>query len=154
MEREVGVQARVQWRDPFGRFAQEINDGAEKAAHDAALRGAELSRRFAPTGRKRRLVRAIKVVKGLRQQARWVVEGTPELLKIAVAQEAGARPHVIESKSGGALANKQDKFFAPSGRVQHPGNPPVRFMERARKIVASELVVITKKRMPHGRNRS
>jgi hypothetical protein len=153
MKREVGVQARVQWRDPFGQFAREINEGAEKAAHDAALRGAELSRQFAPTGRKRSIVRAIKVVKGLRQQARWVVEGTPELLKIAAAQETGARPHIIESHGGGPLANKDEKFYAQSGRVRHPGNPAVHFMKRARLIVARELVVLTKKRMPNDRHR-
>lgn len=151
MEREVGITARVQWRDPLGRFEKAIQDGAEKAAFDAAKRGAELSREFAPVGTKRRIIRAIKVVKGLRGQARWVVVGTPELLKIAAAQETGAVPHTIRSHDGGPLANKEEGFFAKSGEVRHPGNPAVRFMERARKIVASELVVITKRRMPGGK---
>jgi hypothetical protein len=149
MQESVGITARVQWRNPLGRFERAIQEGAEKAAFDAAKRGAELSRDFAPTGKRRRLVSAIKVVKGLRGQARWVVSGSPELLKIAAAQESGARPHVIRSKDGGPLANKEDNFFARSGEVRHPGNPAIHFMERARKIVASELVVITKKRMPH-----
>lgn len=152
MEESVGITARVQWRDPLGRFERAIQSGAEKAAFDAAKRGAELSREYAPKGRTRRLVKAIKVVKGLRASARWVVEGPPELLKVAAAQEGGARPHIIRSHSGGPLANKKEKFFAPSGEVHHPGNPAVHFMERARLIVARELVVITKKRMPHGRH--
>jgi len=149
MEESVGITARVQWRNPLGHFERAIQEGADKAAYDAAKRGAELSREFAPTGKKRRLVRAIKVVKGLRGQARWVVEGTPELLKIAAVQESGARPHIIRSGDGGPLANKEDNFFAPSGEVRHPGNPAVHFMQRARLIVAKEMVVITKKRMPH-----
>jgi hypothetical protein len=146
---KVGVTARVQWRDPFGKFAERIRDAASESAYDIAKRGAELSASYAPK-KTRRLMRAIKAIKGLAGQARWVVEGTPDLLKIAAAQETGARPHVIRSGDGGPLANKEEKFFAPSGEVKHPGNPAIRFMERARRELAREAVVIVGKRMPKG----
>jgi hypothetical protein len=140
----VGVTARVQWRDPFGRFAMQLREAGDESAYDLAKDGAKLSAAYAPT-KTRRLVRAIKAVKGLTGQARWVVEGDPKLLRYAAAQETGARPHIIQSHDGGPLANKEEKFFARSGRVRHPGNPAVHFMQRARVEIARKAVVTVRK---------
>ena len=151
MEESVGVTARVQWRDPLGRFAERVREAGDEAAYDLAKEGAKLSAAYAPK-KTRRLVRAIKAVKGLVGQARWVVEGDPELLRYAAAQETGAAAHTIESKDGGALANKEDGFYARSGKVRHPGNPAVRFMERARVELARKAVVVVRKRLPKERS--
>lgn len=149
MEENVGVTARVQWRDPLGRFAERVREAGDTAAYDLAKEGAKLSAVYAPK-KTRRLVKAIKAVKGLLGQARWVVEGDPKLLTYAASQETGARPHTIESEDGGPLANEEDGFFARSGKVRHPGNPAVRFMERARIEMARKAVVVVGKRMPKG----
>jgi hypothetical protein len=149
-EGNVDLTMRVQWRDPFGQFAERIREGADTAAYDLAKEGAALSAAYAPQKTKR-LMKAVKAVKGLSGQARWVVQGDPKLLRIAAAQETGARPHDIESHGDGPLANKEDGFFARSGKVRHPGNPATWFMKRARLEVARKAVVTVAKRMPKGR---
>lgn len=150
MEESVGVTARVQWRDPIGRFVERIREAGDESAYELAKEGAKLSAVYAPK-RTRRLVKAIKAVKGLVGQARWVVEGDPKLLTYAASQETGARPHTIESQDGGPLANKEEGFFARSGKVGHPGNPPTHFMERSRIEMARKAVVVVAKKLPKGR---
>jgi hypothetical protein len=158
MEENVGLTMHVQWRDPLGRFAKQIEEGATDAADDIAKEGARLSAKYAPKGRTRRLAGAIFAVKGVRGQARWAVEGGDKLLTIAASQEGGSRPHIIESHDGGPLANKarpgvngRKGFYAKSGRVRHPGTDAIHFMRRARQEMAARAVVMTKRRMPKGR---
>jgi hypothetical protein len=156
-EWDVGVTARVQWRDPLGRFAERIRDGADTAAYDLAKEGAALSAVYAPK-RTKRLMRAIKAVKGLVGQAKWVVEGDNKLLTYAASQESGSRAHDIDSHDGGPLANKKvpgvkgrKGFFARSGHVHHPGTEATHFMERARLEIARKAVVVVRRRMPGGK---
>jgi hypothetical protein len=66
MEENVGLTMHVQWRDPLGRFAKQIEEGATDAADDIAKEGARLSAKYAPKGRTRRLAGAIFAVKGVR----------------------------------------------------------------------------------------
>lgn len=154
----VGLTMHVQWRDPLGRFAAQVEEGATLAADDIAKEGARLSARYAPKGRTRRLAGAIKAVKGVAGQARWFVEGGDKLLTIAASQESGSRAHIIESRDGGPLANKERPgvngrkgFYAKSGRVRHPGTDAIHFMQRARREMAARAVVMTGRRMPKRR---
>jgi hypothetical protein len=151
MEENVGLTTRVQWRDPLGQFAERIRQAGDESAYELAKEGAKLSAVYAPK-KTRRLMKAIKAVKGLIGQARWVVEGDPKLLTYAASQETGARPHTIESGDGGPLANKEDGFFARSGKVKHPGNPATHFMERARIEMARKAVVVVAKKLPKRRS--
>lgn len=143
----VGVTSRVQWRDPLGRFAERIREAGSESAYDIAKEGARLSAVYAPK-RTKRLVRAIKAVKGLVGQARWAVEGDNKLLTYAASQEGGSVAHDIDSHDGGPLANKKEKFFARSGHVHHPGTKALHFMERARLEMAARAVVLVRNRMP------
>lgn len=141
---DVQVTARVQWRDPFGRFAAQLREAGDESAYELAKEGAKLSRAYAPK-KSRRLMRSIKAVKGLFGQAKWRVEGDPKLLRYAASQETGAVPHIIKSHDGGPLANKKEKFYARSGRVRHPGNVALHFMERARIETARKAVTTVRK---------
>lgn len=146
----VELTMRVQWRDPLGRFAERIQEAGEDSAYDLAKRGAKLSRNYAPK-KTRSLMKAIKAEKGLRGLARWTVVGDDKLLTIAASQEGGSRPHRIKSHDGGPLANKEERFFARSGEVRHPGTDAIHFMKRARQELAAVAVTITRSHMPRGR---
>lgn len=142
MNAPVEVSARVFFRDPFGRFMEQIDDAAEKTAYAAAKRGANLSKVFAPK-RTVRLASAIYAYRhGTGKTAGWKVTGVP----YAASQEEGARPHAIGA-DGQVLANEADNFGPVQGPVQHPGNPATHFMEKARKQVASELIGIMRANM-------
>jgi hypothetical protein len=133
------MTVRVQWRDPFGRFIEQINDDADKVAYAAAKRGALLSKIYAPK-KTLRLASAIFAYRVGRKLAGWKVEGVP----YAEAQEKGAQPHLIGSE-GKALANPDDNFGPVAGPVRHPGNPATRFMEKARLQIARELITMARK---------
>lgn len=135
---QVDVTSRVYWRDPFGKFLGDLHENAEQLAYAAALRGAFLSRVYAPK-RTLRLVREIGVYRAGRQQAGWKVAGVP----YAAAQEEGARPHQI-GQEGQILGNKKDNFGPIRGPVHHPGNPATHFMERAREEVARQMITMAR----------
>lgn len=142
MRSTTDVTARVQWRDPFGRFMEQINNDADRAAYAAAKRGALLSKVLAPK-KTLRLASAIFAYRVGSKLAGWKVQGVP----YAEAQEKGARAHLIGTEFGTTLVNEAEGFGPVMGPVRHPGNPATRFIERARVQIARELIDIARREL-------
>lgn len=127
---DVTVTTRVQWRNALGQFSNDIDRAGELAIEEASREGAALAAAMAPK-KSGWLAGAIEAF-GAGASGGWRFTGVPH----GMAQEKGARPHPIplEDDPDKILANKAEGFFA-KGQVQHPGNPAVRFMQRAYDLV-------------------
>lgn len=137
----VEITTSVHWRDEFGRFARAIDTAGDRATLEAANKGAFLAAAFAPK-RSLKLAGSIQSFIIAAGQGGWMA-GSGH----ALPQEHGARPHPIDSHDGGPLANKETGFYAPSGHVDHPGNPATHFMLRAFEIVQADMKKILRRNM-------
>lgn len=120
---DVTVSTRVQWRNGLGQFSDDIDRAGVLAIEEVSREGAALAAAFAPK-KKGRLAAAIEAFAS-GGSGGWRFSGIP----YGMAQEKGASAHSI-GEEGQILANKEEGFFA-RGPVPHPGNPAVRFMQRA-----------------------
>lgn len=130
----VGFSTRVQWRDEFGRYAQALDTGAQRAQSEASEVGAALASALAPK-------RSGLLASTIRAIGHGFAVGTG----YALAQEKGAGPHPIGA-AGQVLAG--DDFGPTRGPVVHPGNPATHFMRDALRMVNQRLMGIIRSNMP------
>jgi len=139
---EVQVTSEIVWRDSLGRFAKQIDEGADLAVTEAVGKGAEYAKIICPkdTGHTASTIDGVFLGSG---KGAIVAGGATKLL------ESGTRPHVIESKEGpfGILANKRKNFFSRHA-VMHPGTKPNDFLSKALAAINREIMDLVKKRMP------
>lgn len=132
---EIGISARVQWRDEFGRFAQALDVGAKRSQEEASNIGAALAAALAPR-------RSGALAGSIHSTGHGFATGA---LPEAEPQEFGAGPHSIGAP-GQVLAG--DDFGPVRGPVQHPGNPATRYMRDALRLVNARLMSIVRANMP------
>lgn len=134
---DVGFSVRVQWRDEFGRYAQALSVGAQRAQQEASDVGAVLAAGLAP-----------KRSGFLASTIRSTGAGFAVAASYALAQEKGAGPHLIGASFNAILVNEAEGFGPVLGPVVHPGNPATHFMRDALKLVNARLMGIIRSKMP------
>lgn len=134
MDATVSVEAT--YVSHADQFSEHVHVAADRVVTRAAQRGSFISKVLAP---KRTLKLASMIRTGVYGPGVGAWSVGP--LKYALAQEKGARRHVIESHEGpgGVLANKADGFYSAHA-VMHPGNPGIHFLLRAYEQVKLELL--------------
>jgi hypothetical protein len=142
MDSHVGISSEVHYRDHLGRFAAAIEDGAQRAMVSSASDGARIAAALAPK-RTRKLAGSIVPFVISPHEVGWKF-----ISAYGMAQEKGARPHIIApAEPDDILANKEDDFFA-RGPVMHPGNPAVHFMRDSYRIISSRMMAKLRRNMP------
>lgn len=134
---EVGFSTRVQWRDEFGRYAQSLDVGAERAQSESSEIGAVLAAALAPK-------RSGFMASTIRSTGHGFMAGAG----YAAAQEEGAGPHLIGTGFDSVLVNEAEGFGPVLGPVLHPGNPATHFMRNALRMVNQRLMGIIRANMP------
>lgn len=128
---EVPVTMRVYWRDPFGRFMRETDEGAADAIQAASRQGAALAKGFA-TRRSGAMADSIHPI-GSGMHGGWAADDS---LPETEPQEFGAGPHEIPNSFGWGVT------------LEHPGNPAVHFMKRSFDIISAKLAAMVQARLP------
>lgn len=145
---EIVVSHSAFLRDDSGRFISKLHAGAEAAVTQLANMIASRADSYAPerTGRLKGTIMAL--VNGTEGFAIAGGAAAP----YAAAQEKGAVPHVItkrdpDNAAGGILVNREQGFYS-NRAVNHPGNPAVRFLQRAGQEIGAISAAIVKAHMP------
>lgn len=134
---DIGISCRTQWRDEFGRFAQALDIGAQRAQAEASEIGAALAAALAPK-------RSGYLASTVHSNGHGFAAGA----SYAAAQEEGAGPHLIGARFGSTLVNEAEGFGPVIGPVVHPGNPATHFMRDALRMVNQRMMSIIRSKMP------
>lgn len=134
---DVSFSVRTQWRDEFGRYAQALSVGAQRAQTEAGEVGAVLAAALAPK-------RSGFLASTIRSTGHGFAAGAG----YAAAQEKGAGPHLIGTGFNTVLYNPTDQFGPVLGPVVHPGNPATHFMRDALRLVNQRLMSIIRRHVP------
>lgn len=144
----IAVSNRVVARNSIGQFIRDCDQAAEATAKELVDRGAELSRKMAPSGHKRdsrtgKLKNSIHTRMLSRTSGEWYAEA-----RHALAIERGAAPHEISGQVTFFWDN-QGRWWNPgSNTINHPGNAPQPYLLPAYQIVAREAMQVAKKHYP------
>lgn len=153
------VSNRVVARSGIGRFISECEAGGERTVRRLIQQGARLSRAEAPVGRKHD-PRTIP----LNQSINWRMTGRTSgewyaTARHALAQERGARPHVISGSPDLRFYwEAEGRMFVPASQfygdpdmvtiVNHPGNAPQPYLRPAYEIVMANAMRVAREEFP------
>lgn len=150
---DIAMTNEAIYRDESGQFISALETGATEAVKEAIMRGEDLSKGFAPKGKKpdprtQSLSDSIDSVMLSSTKGVWFATA-----RHALPIEKGARPHPIGATDAGALSffwerEGRDWVTPPYQPVQHPGNRAQPYLKPAYRIIARELIDICKRHMP------
>jgi hypothetical protein len=145
---EVATSNHVILRNQFGQFIKAIEAGNGAALTEALEDGVELSRSFAPKGRKRdKRTPSIQDSMFIRRVSR--IEGYwGSSARHALVQERGGPPHPITGRVS-FFWEKKARWWKPGpNEISHPGNPPHPYLRPAYDIIMARLPEYIRKHAP------
>lgn len=134
----LGVSPEVRPRSRFGQFISTIEAGGEAALEEIEALMQDNLKATTP-----KVTGVLRAGTNAHRSGNKIVGKTDAEIKYAPGVEGGNPPHVIRRRptnadGPGPLANNPGSntpndpgFFAPSGKVNHPGNKPNPYLKNA-----------------------